>query len=166
MQATIDQVPIIYSRPPAAPDVPAGQRVVWLAVSLGCLAVLIIAASLKPDPRGVGTHHSSGLFRGECQFLDRTGLPCPTCGMTTSFSWFARGNFVASFYVQPMGFVLATLTALTFWFSGYIAITAKPAHRLLRLIRAEYYLFPLLALAILAWVWKSYIHMKGIDGWH
>jgi hypothetical protein len=65
-----------------------------------------------------------------------------------------------------MGFVLATLTALTFWFAGYIAISSKPAHRLLALIRPEYYLFPLLALVILAWVWKACIHVKGIDGWH
>ena len=37
--------------------------------------MLIVAAALKPDPRGVGTHHTSGLFGEECQFLARTNLP-------------------------------------------------------------------------------------------
>ena len=158
-------VPIIYCSPPAAPDENWPQRLLWLATAMACLTVLIVAASVRPDPRGYGTHQSSGLFRDECQFLRNTGLPCPSCGMTTSFAWFVRGNLFASIYVQPMGFVLAAGTAVTFWLSLYIAITAKPAHRLLRPIPAGYYLIPLFAIAILAWGWKVLIHLNSLDGW-
>ena len=40
--------------------------------------------------------------------------------MTTSFAWFVRGNWLASFYVQPMGFVLALGTGALFWASLFI----------------------------------------------
>jgi hypothetical protein len=136
-----------------------------LAAMIGVifLTVLLIAVRLHPSPTGMATHTEMGF--GECQFLQRTGLPCPSCGMTTSFSWFVRGNVSASFYVQPMGFVLALLTTAGAWTCLYIAITGKPAHRLVRLIPSRYYLLPLLSFAVIAWGWKMFIHLQGIDGW-
>jgi hypothetical protein len=86
--------------------------------------------------------------------------------MTTSFSWFARGNIVASLYVQPMGTVLAVLVAATFWGAAYIAISGKPAHGLVQRIPARYYLWYLPAFALAAWGWKMWIHLHGIDGWN
>src|SRR5215213_6838704 len=93
-----------------------------LAASIGviCITVLVIAVRLHPSPTGMATHTAMGF--DECQFLKRTGLPCPSCGMTTSFAWFVRGNALASLYVQPMGFVLAVLVAAAAWTAGYIAI--------------------------------------------
>jgi hypothetical protein len=85
--------------------------------------------------------------------------------MTTSFAWFARGNLAASFYVQPMGMVLAVLTAAGFWVALYIGLSGKPALRLLRVVPARYYLVPLFALAVAAWGWKMFIVLRGIDGW-
>ncbi|MBC8106881.1 MAG: DUF2752 domain-containing protein [Anaerolineae bacterium] len=133
------------------------------AIGAICLTTLLLAVRLHPSPTGMATHTAMGFE--ECQFLKRTRLPCPSCGMTTSFSWFVRGNVPASFYVQPMGFVLAVLTAATAWAAWYIAITGKPAHRLMRLIPARYYLLPLLCFAAIAWGWKMFIHLQGIDGW-
>ncbi|WP_428939846.1 DUF2752 domain-containing protein [Fontivita pretiosa] len=127
------------------------------------MTVLTLAAVLEPDPRGVGTHTALGLQR--CQFLYQTGVPCPSCGLTTSFSYLAHGQVLASAWVQPLGTVLAILTAAAVWVWLYIAITGKPALRLLRLIRPAYYLVPLLALALAAWGWKIFIHTHGLDGW-
>src|SRR5688572_3579977 len=124
----------------------------------------MLAASLSPSSSGMGTHrHALGL--PPCNFLERTGLPCPSCGMTTSWAWASKGNFAASFYVQPMGAVLALLAAACVWGGLYIAISARPAHRLLRLLPTRYTLFPLLLLAVLAWGWKILIHLNGWDGW-
>jgi hypothetical protein len=134
-----------------------------LAVGIGCLAVLVTAARLRPSPKGIGTH--TGMRLRECQFERTTGLPCPTCGMTTSFSYFVRGNLAASFYVQPMGMVLALLSSMAVWAALYIAITGRPAHRLLRFVAPRSYVVPLLCLTILAWGWKIFIHVTYRDGW-
>jgi hypothetical protein len=160
-----DPVPAIFFRDVAQPPVSIPYRLLSLAISLGCLGILVIASQVRPNPAGVGTHEGLGL-QG-CQFLERTHLPCPSCGMTTSFAWFARGNLAASFYVQPMGLVLAVLTAAMFWTSLYIALTGKPVHRLMRFLPhpARNVVFPLLAFAILAWGWKIFIHLNGMDGW-
>jgi hypothetical protein len=64
-----------------------------------------------------------------------------------------------------MGALLGILTAATVWVAGYIAISAKPAHRLMLLVPARYYLLPLMLLGVGAWAWKVFIHLRGIDGW-
>ena len=158
-------LPIIYTR--TASGEPArlrvGARLLALGVSLACLALLALAARLSPNATGVGSHRALGLQ--SCHFLDSTGLPCPSCGMTTSFSWFARGNLLASLYVQPMGAAIAAITACCVWGGLYIALTGRPVYRLLRLIPGRYYLLPLLTLGVLAWGWKTLIHLNGLDGW-
>jgi hypothetical protein len=138
-------------------------RLIALGLAAGCLAGLLAAAWLPPNPAGYGSH--TGLGLQSCQFLDRTGVPCPGCGMTTSFTWFVRGNFAASVYVQPMGAALALLACACVWVGFYIALTGRPAHRLLQVLPGRYYYGPLLALALAAWAWKIFIHLKGLDGW-
>src|SRR5437764_1782260 len=155
--------PSIYVRSASREELSWKGRVVALTVAMACLGVLVIAARLNPSKTGLGSHRQLGLQ--ECQFESRTGIPCPTCGMTTSFAHFVRGQILASFWVQPMGTILALLTTMAFWAALYIAISARPAHRLLNLIPARYYLLPLLALLVLAWAWKIWIHVTGRDGW-
>jgi len=155
--------PEIYVRPATHEVLSWRGRAVALAAAMACLGVLLIAAKLNPNRSGVGSHRQLGLQ--ECQFESRTGLPCPTCGMTTSFAHFVRGQIVASLWVQPMGTVLALLTMMVFWAGLYIAITGRPAHRLLNFIPARYYLWPLLIFGVVAWGWKIWIHVTGRDGW-
>jgi hypothetical protein len=100
-----------------------------------------------------------------CNFEQRTGIPCPGCGMTTSVAWFVRGNLLASVYVQPMGAIGALFCAAGVWIGLYLAITGKAAHRLLQMIPVGYYLMLILLVGVLAWAWKIFIHLKGIDGW-
>jgi hypothetical protein len=125
--------------------------------------VLIVAATLEPDPSGIGSHRKLGLE--PCQFERNTGLPCIACGMTTSFAHFVRGQVLASVYVQPMGMALAVLAAVAFWTALYIAVTGRPVHRVLRYLPLKAYLIPFFTLAILAWMWKIWIHLTGRDGW-
>jgi hypothetical protein len=157
-------VPNIYAVAPQTPPVSIWGRLLALVVASGCLTVLTLAAALPPNPSGMGTHKAS-LGLPPCAFLQTTDLPCPSCGMTTSFAWFTKGNLLASVYVQPMGAMVATLAAACVWGGFYIAISGRPAHRLLRMLPARYTLFPLLLLGVLAWGWKILIHLKGIDGW-
>ena len=140
-----------------------GGRIFSVGIAGACFGLLAIAMSLLPNPSGVGTHTALGLQ--QCQFLARTGLPCPGCGMTTSFSWFSRGNIEASLYVQPMGTVLAFLVAATFWGASYVAISGRPVYRLAQRIPPRYYLWYLPSLAIMAWAWKIWIRVHHLDGW-
>ena len=160
-------LPIIYTgagnAASSAQRLGAAPRALAALVAMGCLSVLVLASRLPPSPTGVGSHRALGLE--SCQFLESTGVPCMSCGMTTSFSWFARGNLLASLYVQPMGAVLAAMTACCVWAGLYVAFTGRPVYRLLRLAPGRYYLIPLLMFAVLAWGWKIFIHLNGIDGW-
>jgi hypothetical protein len=156
-------VPAIYTHGYAARPLRPLHRAIALVVVAACLGVLVTAALLTPNPTGVGTH--TALHYQPCDFLARTGVPCPSCGMTTSFAWFARGNLLASLYVQPMGMVLAILTAATFWVALYMAITGIPTLNLVSIVPAKYYLFPFFALAVAAWGWKMLLIARGIDGW-
>src|SRR5204863_6027891 len=113
-----------------------------------------------PNHSGIGTHEHLGL--APCQFLERTGLPCPSCGMTTSFCWFVRGNIAASLYVQPMGTMLAVLAAAGVWAGFYVAITAKSVHRMARQVQWMPLIMALMFLWVAAWGWKIWIHVHRV----
>ena len=94
-----------------SPQVVASERLgPWSRIFLGSfagalVAVLITARRLEPDPRGYGTHTQLGL--APCAFRAATGRPCPSCGMTTSFAWSARGDLARSWRANPAGSLLA-----------------------------------------------------------
>jgi hypothetical protein len=78
------------------------------------LAALILPFFLKPSPALVGTH--TQLFLPPCLLYRLTGVPCPTCGMTTSFALVAHGRIYQAFFAHPLGALaylcLAALTLL------------------------------------------------------
>jgi hypothetical protein len=156
-------VPLIYTRDTLPPPLRAWMRVLALGVALACLAVLVTGARLNPDGSGIGTHTQLGFQR--CQFEARTGVPCPSCGFTTSVTYFAHGNVLASIYLQPMGFVVAVGFAAGVWIGTYIAVTGRPVHRLVTLLPGRGWLYVLLTIAIGGWGWKILIHLTGHDRW-
>lgn len=100
------------------------ERRFWASiVFVGCAAVLSLAAYLKPDPSGMGTHCQLGL--GRCGMLATTGLPCPTCGMTTAFANAVRGRFVAALLAQPTGLVLALATMAALLVSAWTVVFGR-----------------------------------------
>src|SRR5207247_9298414 len=54
-----------------------------------------------------GTHQQLGL--PTCTFKEVTGVPCPACGMTSSFALLVRGDMVNSLRANAAGTVLALL---------------------------------------------------------
>lgn len=66
-------------------------RIFVLLGGLGLLGLLATTRWLTPDVRGLGTHEQLGL--PPCGFYLWYGLPCPSCGMTTSWAWLTRGEF-------------------------------------------------------------------------
>jgi hypothetical protein len=68
------------------------------------IAVLAIARCLHPSASGVGTHVQLGL--PPCRFLAVLGIPCPSCGLTTSFAFAAHLQFEQAFAASPFGLLL------------------------------------------------------------
>ncbi|WZO96520.1 DUF2752 domain-containing protein [Isosphaeraceae bacterium EP7] len=119
------------------------------AAALGLIAVLAVARLVEPDPRGYGTHERLGL--SPCAFLTLTGKPCPSCGMTTSFAWFARGRLDRAFSANAAGVLLApTCLVIVPWLLAS-ALRGRPwgtrtvAEPLVRLVVA------IAAISLLAW---------------
>jgi hypothetical protein len=68
------------------------------------LGVIVTARMLVPKESGMGTHTELGF--PPCTFYVLTKLPCPGCGLTTSFSHLAHLQFVKAFKVHPFGPIL------------------------------------------------------------
>ncbi len=84
---------------------------------------------------GYGTHQQLGL--PPCAFFKLTGIPCPSCGLTTSFAHAARLHFYQAFVTQPFGLIAFCLTVIS---------------------------IPLFVLLIQRRIaWKDAIHARGVD---
>ncbi len=139
-QSDVDQAgsatAVAYARPAAVeghplgplvyrfvPDDPRAARA-WGGILAGCgLAVLLLAGWLTPSDGGVGTHRQLGL--PVCGLLQTTGVPCPTCGMTTAFSHTVRGQWISAFIAQPAGFLICLSMMGAVGISLSVLVTGK-----------------------------------------
>ena len=96
---------------------------VWAGVAAACAALLGLARYLPPDGRGFGTHQQLGI--PPCSFVLTSGLPCPTCGMTTAFSLVMHGRPWSAFKAQPAGALLCIATVGLLAASVYAAVTGR-----------------------------------------
>ena len=81
--------------------------VLWSVLLAGGFA---LAWRLEPDPRGFGTHQRLGL--PPCTLRYFAGIPCPSCGMTTSFSYLMKGDVQLAVHANAAGVLLAVLCAV------------------------------------------------------
>src|SRR5262249_35932720 len=84
-------------------------RLALVTIALGLVVVFAIAIRLNPNQGDrvwlSETHTQLGL--PGCTFRKLTGLPCPSCGMSTSFAWLVRGNLWNSVRANFVGTLLA-----------------------------------------------------------
>jgi len=95
-----------------------------------------------------------GLLFGPCGMKQRTGLPCPTCGMTTCVLAFARGDVWAAFYGQPAGGVLCSLLVLGAFFAlltGVFGVYFRFFDRLLTEVKVKHWVLGLLVILAAGW---------------
>lgn len=103
-------------------------RVAALLIAAVPLALLVLAGQLEPSSSGIGTHQQLGL--PPCSMLFVLGVRCPSCGMTTSWAHFARGQWLDSLRAHPGGFLLACLGLFVAWLSLAACWRAEvPSHR-------------------------------------
>ena len=97
--------------PVAIPVLHNWVRVLLVLMAIAFITVFAVAIYLNPyqdngEARTMETHRQLGL--PECTFKEMTGRPCPSCGMTTSFSLFIRGDILNSLRANFAGTILAT----------------------------------------------------------
>jgi hypothetical protein len=131
---------------------PVASRMIALAALVPAVTVLFAAARLLPDPSGTGTHRQLEL--PPCGFEVSTGLPCPTCGMTTAFCYMVRGRPIRALRVQPMGALLSVATILTIPVSLVVLITGRGWRVDWYRLRPDRLLWLLLALFLGTWGFK------------
>ena len=124
---------------PGRPLTPSGR---WVCLGLAGLlgGLLLLATSVRPDPRGFGTHEQLGL--APCAFRVLLNLPCPTCGGTTSFAHFVRGHWSEAFHANPAAFAFAlSCSLLTPWL-----VLSAVVGRLPGVVRADWAFIILVAI--------------------
>lgn len=131
---------------------PVPERVVALVVAAGIGLVLLLAFLLTPDPRGMGTHEQLGFAPCMTEYL--FGIPCPMCGMTTSFAEMAHGHILRAFVVQPAGAVLFVITALVGFGSLFTAATGLYPASVVSWMRSKRFWWGAVAFVAAAWVYK------------
>ncbi len=124
----------------------------YLAVSCLSGLVLCIARWLQPPPSRVGAHTQLGL--PPCLFLHFTGIPCPGCGMTTSFAHAARLHVYEAFITQPFGLLVFLATVLSIPLSIYLIHRRVPWAKLRLRCGGKLAIQALIALFALSWLYK------------
>ncbi|MGL4553317.1 MAG: DUF2752 domain-containing protein [Gemmataceae bacterium] len=99
---------------------PGEPLVAWVRVSLVLIAAGlagVFAVATRIDPYGPGgraatmaTHQQLGL--PPCNFVTTVGIPCPACGLTTSFALSVRADAVNAARANWVGLLLAGFCAL------------------------------------------------------
>ncbi len=105
-------VPLLPAREESLGTISGGARGLLLLFGLGLFGLLGVAAWLKPDPYGLGlgTHEQLGL--PPCGFREYFGIRCPSCGMTTSWSYLVRGQVLSALASNAGGTLLGVIALL------------------------------------------------------
>jgi Protein of unknown function (DUF2752) len=127
----------------------------YLTFVLISVSLLTIARLLEPSSQGVGTHEQMGL--PPCLFLHLTGIPCPSCGLTTSFAYAARLDFFSSLITQPFGLIFFFLTIFAIPFSIFLIRRRISWSELLQARIVDRLIYVAIALYALSWFYKIII---------
>lgn len=118
----------------------------------GCVALIGIGLWLEPAEAGIGTHQQLGL--PACTFLKLTGYPCPSCGLTTSFTHAVHLDFGRALAVQPFGLVF--FLAVIAWIPTSTVLIARGRkwNEIIESRRMTPILGALTLLYLAGWFWK------------
>ena len=135
------------------------RRLIGAATALAAAGILGLAAYLTPSAAGLGTH--TQLAMPTCGWILIMDLPCPTCGMTTAFAHAANGDLAAALHAQPLGAVLALITAMVFLVGTYVAVTGSRVGVLFKRLWGRRAAWGLGLAVAAAWVYKI-LSYKGV----
>lgn len=93
--------PRTAERLPVRPPLSAAARVVLALWGLALLLGVLLLRTAFPSPLGYGTHQQWGF--GPCVWRVLWEMPCPVCGMTTSLTYWFRGDWWRAMRIHPAG---------------------------------------------------------------
>lgn len=128
------------------------SRLFWSFAGLVAWFVVVTAAWLRPDGRGFGTHQQLGL--PPCSFEAMTRIPCPGCGLTTSFAHMAHGHVLRAFGAHLMGPMLFVITLGVALAAPWCARRAVPVTAVLAKPVTTAALSVTLAAGLLTFAWR------------
>ena len=143
MQTRQPATVVKFTRPASA-----RERLVAALISLSVVALFAVLWGLQR------VNFDFGLLFNPCGFKQRTGWPCPGCGMTTSVLAFARGDVLTAFYVQPAAALVCSLLVLIGFLALLIAVSGVYSTRFdrwWREVRIVYLLVGLLIILAGGW---------------
>ena len=130
-----------------------GQDRIWYLTIAGLSVVLLcVARVLRPSAKGFGTHQQLGL--PPCAFLHYTGIPCPSCGLTTSVAHAARLHFYESLITQPFGLIVFLSAVLWIPFAIYCNYRHISWSYFSRIRGRKFLIYTIIALFIISWLYK------------
>jgi hypothetical protein len=152
------------------PVLRAWVRGALVGVALALTGVFAVAAWLNPynpdgSARTLATH--TGLGLPPCTFYYLTGLPCPSCGMTTSFALLVRGDVLHSLRANAVGTLLALfcLMLIPWCLASVVRKRTLFIHSMERALTVVVLVFLSLMLLrwaiVLAWAWWSGTGFQG-----
>jgi hypothetical protein len=122
-----------------------------LAAAIVCLGIILFFGSFA-----LAGHYKIDMGRllGYCGFKQQTGLPCPTCGMTTAALAFAQGRILEAFYIQPAGGFLCSVMVIAAILAFITAVFGVYFHFILRFfteVRLRYIILALIIVIAAGW---------------
>ncbi|MBC7288489.1 MAG: DUF2752 domain-containing protein [Armatimonadetes bacterium] len=127
----------------------------WWAAAAA--AVVLAAHVVEPDVRGYGTH--THVLPVECLFRRITHLPCPGCGLTTSFALAARGQWKEALRTHYLGPAAYLATWVLFFWGIFAALGALRAPS--EVLGRTWVIVAIAALMIAAWALRIAIALAG-----
>ncbi len=98
-----------------------------LLVTVFGIAIWLNPYDEEGHARRMETHRQLGL--PPCTFKELTGLPCPSCGMTSSFALLVRGDVMNSLRANAVGTLLALLWAAAIPWLLACGVMGRPSGR-------------------------------------
>ncbi len=132
------------------------DKLIKIAVIMGCIWLVGTAWKVEPDSRGYGSHEQLGLEA--CGYLRACGHPCPTCGMTTAFANTVRFRLVPAWRANPAGMLLCLLVMVLPGALIHSMVTGQPLARFFVGRWSGYWIVLGLLIWGLSWAWKIHVY--------
>ncbi len=128
------------------------DHLLYAGAIAGFAAMASVAAWLAPAPSGLGTH--TQLHLPPCGLWATFHKPCPSCGMTTSWSLLMHARPFEALRVQPAG-VAVFLAAFCWWLYMPVAWRkGRPFGHLFELRAMLCTALSLVAIILGVWAWR------------